>query len=140
MEVFALALILGMGSEINKAHDNIKMLNEQISIIRNEEIVELKERIQIMNDLDEKRTQDYLKQQEAINNLLTEIESISSRVDNVEEKQNQDFLNLTGKYASGYARHETMLSQQKLDLELMELKTDSLMEQMAIIREGVGSD
>jgi len=33
-----------------------------------------------------------------------------------------------------------MLSQQKLDLELMELKTDSLLEQMAIIREGVGSD
>ena len=48
MEIIALALVLGMGNEINKAHDNIEMLNEQISIIRNEEIVELKQRIQIM--------------------------------------------------------------------------------------------
>jgi len=140
MEVIALALILGMGNEINKAHDNIEMLNEQISIIRNEEIADLRTRIEIMNELDEKRTEDYIRQQEAINDLLIEVEQLYIRMDKMEERQTDDVLKLSGKHASGYARHETMLAQQKLDLELMEIRTDSLLEQMAIIREGVGSD
>lgn len=147
MELFALALILGMGSEINKAHDNIKMLNEQISIIRNEEIVQLEERIQIMNVLDEKRTEDYIKQQEAINDLLVEVEQLYTRIEGVEEKHNEDYIKLGSQQASQYARHETQVQmfenlykQQKLDMEIMKLKTDSLMEQMAIVREGIGSD
>lgn len=147
MEVIALALILGMGNEINKAHDNIEMLNEQISIIHNEEIVELKERIQIMNELDEKRTEDYIKQQEAINDLLVEVEQLYTRIEGVEEKQNEDYIKLGSKQASQYARHETQVEmfenlyeQQKLDMEIMKLRTDSLMKQMAIVREGIGSD
>ena len=147
MEIIALALVLGMGNEINKAHDNIEMLNEQISIIRNEEIVELKERIQIMNELDEKRTEDYIKQQEAINDLLVEVEQLYTRIESVEEKHNEDYIKLGSEQASQYARHETQVQifenlyeQQKLDMEIMKLRTDSLMEQMAIVREGIGSD
>lgn len=147
MEIIALALVLGMGNEINKAHDNIEMLNEQISIIRNEEIVELKERIQIMNELDEKRTEDYIKQQEAINDLLVEVEQLYTRIEGVEEKHNEDYIKLGSEQAAQYARHETQVEmfenlyeQQKLDMEIMKLRTDSLMEQMAIVREGIGSD
>ena len=147
MEVIALALVLGMGNEINKAHDNIEMLNEQISIIRNEEIVELKQRIEIMNELDEKRTEDYIKQQEAINDLLVEVEQLYTRLEGIEEKHDDDFIKLGSQQASQYARHETQVQmfenlyeQQKLDMEIMKLRTDSLMEQMAIVREGIGSD
>ena len=132
MEVIALALVLGMGAEINKAHDNIEMLNEKI---------------QMMNELEEKRTEDYIKQQEAINDLLVEVEQLYTRIDAVEEKHDNDFVKLGAQQASQYARHETQVQmfenlyeQQKLDMEIMKLRTDSLMEQMAIVREGIGSD
>jgi hypothetical protein len=119
MELFALALILGMGSEINKAHNNIEMLNEQI---------------QIMNELDEKRTEDYIKQQEAINDLLIEVEQLGYQVSKTEEKYEQDFLNLAGKHSSSYARHETMLSKHEHNLKVLNIRTDSILEQLRIMR------
>jgi len=130
--VFVLMTWFAMGNEINKANENIKMLEGDIydmSIFQQQQIDE------------------NIKQQEAINDLIISLEKLESKVEELEDEHDADFVNLAAKQASQYARHETLaeqyknlLAQQKLDLELMKLRTDSVMEQMRIVREGIGSD
>jgi len=123
--VFVFITWLAMGNEINKANDIIKIMEADMYE---------------MTIFQQKQIDENIRQQEAINDLIIGLEKLENKVEELEDQHEADFIKLAGKHASSYARHETMLSQQKLDLELMELKTDSLLEQMAIIREGVGSD
>lgn len=130
--VFVLMTWFAMGNEINKANENIKILEGDIYE---------------MSAFQQKQIDENIRQQEAINDLIISLERLESKVEELEEEQDADFVNLAAKQASQYARHETLaqqyktlLDQQKLDLELMKLRTDSVMEQMRIVREGIGSD
>ena len=123
--VFVFITWLAMGNEINKANDIIKIMEADMYE---------------MTVFQQQQIDENIRQQEAINDLITGLEKLENKVEELEDQHEADFIKLATQHAAGYARHETMLSQQKLDLELMELKTDSLLEQMAIIREGVGSD
>ena len=130
--VFVLMTWFAMGNEINKANENIKLLEGDIYE---------------MSAFQQKQIDENIRQQEAINDLIISLERLESKVEELEEEHDADFVNLASKQASQYARHETLaqqyktlLDQQKLDLELMKLRTDSVMEQMRIVREGIGSD
>lgn len=120
MEIItAFIIFLGMGFEINKAHDNIDTLNHQIETMKMD---------------NEKLLKDYSTQQQDIKDLLIQVEQLGYQVSKTEEKHEQDFLNLAGKHSSSYARHETMLSKHEHNLEILNIRTESILEQLRIMR------
>lgn len=113
MEILAFITFFAMGNTINQLED----------------------KVETMSYFQDQHIEENLKQQEQINDLIINVERLEIIVEKLEERYEEDFINLAAKHSAAYARHETLFDMQQIQMDMMEMQQDKILEKMSTIKE-----
>jgi hypothetical protein len=113
MEILAFITFFAMGNTINQLESEVETLSY----------------------FQEQNTDESIKQQEQINDLIINVERLEIIVEKLEERYEEDFINLAAKHSAAYARHETLFDMQQIQMDMIEMQQDQILEEMSTIRE-----
>jgi hypothetical protein len=74
--------------------------------------------------------------QNEISNLNKENIVLTENLKALAQKHNEDFTKLAGKHSAAYARNETHHQMQQTEIDLLNIRVESILNQLEIIREG----
>ena len=113
MEILAFITFFAMGNTINQLED----------------------KVETMSYFQEQNIDESLKQQEQINDLIINVERLEIIVEKLEERYEEDFINLAAKHSAAYAMKETLFDMQQIQMDMMEMQQDKILEEMSTIKE-----